>query len=101
MCTNVKFSNAVKTHEGGLSTAILSPAQQLRRTVMCCMLFENTFYESGVEVSQRIRELVKIVPFDDAAQIAIDAREKMKLRHARCISCGRCCASTKVGRWVI
>lgn len=81
MRTNIKYQHSNRTHEGGLSTATLTHSQQLRRTVMACMLFENTFYESGVDVSKRILDLVAVVPFDDAAQIAIDAREKMKLRH--------------------
>lgn len=81
MKTNVKFANAARTHEGGLSTAVLTPTQLLRRTAMSCMLFENTFYESGQDVAKRIRDLCKAVSFDDAAQIAIDARERMKLRH--------------------
>jgi len=82
MRTNLKFQFAEKTHEGAASTAVLSPAQQLRRTVMACMLFEDSFYESGEEAAKRMQDLIKKVPFDDAAQIAIDAREKMKLRHA-------------------
>lgn len=82
MRTNLKFATTEKTHEGAASTAVLSATQQLRRTVMACMLFEDTFYESGVDASTRMAELLKGVPFEDAAQIAIDAREKMKLRHA-------------------
>lgn len=82
MRTNLKHLNAEKTHEGGLSTANLSPTAQLRRTVMACMLWEKNFYESGQESAERMRDLIKVVPLADAAQIAIDAREKMKLRHA-------------------
>ena len=82
MKTNVKNQLAVFTHAGGISAANLSPAQQLRRTVMCMMLFEDNFYESGVAASERVRDLLRKVSFEDAAQIAIDAREKMKLRHA-------------------
>jgi 60 kDa SS-A/Ro ribonucleoprotein len=82
MRTNLKFFGAAKTHEGALSPAQLIPAAQLRRTVMACMLFEGSFYESGQESAARMRDLIKQVPFSDAAQIAIDAREKMKLRHA-------------------
>lgn len=82
MRTNLKHLNAEVTHEGGLSTAKLSPTAQLRRTVMACMLWEKNFYESGQESAERMRDLIKVVPFADAAQIAIDAREKMKLRHA-------------------
>lgn len=81
MRSNIKHSQAARTHEGGLSTAQLTPAQELRRTVMASMLFEDSFYESGASIADRIKELVKKVSFDDAASIAIDAREKMKLRH--------------------
>lgn len=82
MRTNLKFAGAAKTHEGAISTKQLTPAQELRRTVLCHLLWEDSFYESGQDSAIRIRELIKRVPFADAAQIAIDAREKMKLRHA-------------------
>lgn len=82
MRTNLKFANTAVTHEGAPSTAILTAGQQLRRTIMACMLFEDNFYESGVQSADRMKELVKQTPFEEAAQIAIDAREKMKLRHA-------------------
>ena len=81
MRTNTKTLNTERTHEGAVSVST-SATNQLRRTVMACMLFENGFYESGQDSAQRMRELIKTVPFSDAAQIAIDAREKMKLRHA-------------------
>lgn len=80
MKTNVKFQDPARTHEGGQSVT-LSPAKELRRTVMANMLFEGTFYESGEGAAARIQSLIKKVSFEDAAQIAIDAREKMKLRH--------------------
>jgi len=82
MRTNVKYAGAEKTYEGALSTRVMTPAEELRRSVMACMLFENSFYESGADAAGRMQALVKQVPFADAAQIAIDAREKMKLRHA-------------------
>jgi 60 kDa SS-A/Ro ribonucleoprotein len=81
MRTNLKYQNAPKTHEGALSVDV-SAAKELRRTVMANMLFEDTFYESGVDAATRMADLVKRVSFPEAAQIAIDAREKMKLRHA-------------------
>lgn len=70
-----------RTHGGAIASTGLTPTQQLRRVVMCNMLWENTFYESGVESAARIRTLVQAVPFEDAAEIAIEAREEMKLRH--------------------
>lgn len=81
MRTNLKFAHTERTHEGAVSVS-QSPVSELRRAVMACMLFEDQFYESGEDISARIQKLVKQVPFADAAQIAIDAREKMKLRHA-------------------
>lgn len=81
MRTNTKTLNTERTYEGAVSVST-SATNQLRRTVMACMLFEDGFYESGQDSAQRMRELIKTVPFSEAAQIAIDAREQMKLRHA-------------------
>lgn len=81
MRTNVKYQNAPRTHEGALSVNV-SAAKELRRAVMANMLFEDQFYESGVDAATRMAGLIKQVSFTDAAQIAVDAREKFKLRHA-------------------
>lgn len=81
MRTNLKHQNAPRTHEGAISVTV-SAAKELRRTVSACLLFEDTFYESGVDSATRMASLIKRVSFEDAAQIAVDAREKMKLRHA-------------------
>lgn len=81
MRTNLKSVGTEKTHEGAPAIS-LSATAELRRTVMAAMLFEDSFYESGEESAARMKRLIKAVPFADAAQIAIDAREKMKLRHA-------------------
>jgi len=78
--TNVKRAT-VHTHESAPSV-VSSAAKELRRTVMANMLFEDTFYESGVDAATRMATLIKQVSFQDAAQAAIDAREKFKLRHA-------------------
>lgn len=81
MKTNTKSLNMGKTHEGALSVPS-SPVKELRRAMMAYMLFEGQFYESGEDSAKRMQGLIKSVKFDEAAQIAIDAREKMKLRHA-------------------
>lgn len=81
MRTNVKYQSAPRTHEGALSVNV-SAAKELRRAVMANMLFEDQFYESGVDAATRMAGLIKQVSFTDAAQIAVDAREKFKLRHA-------------------
>lgn len=49
---------------------------------MACMLWEDTFYENGVDVSKRIQELIPNIAPEKVAEIAIEAREKMHLRHA-------------------
>lgn len=68
------------TKEGG-NAFIGTPEQQLRRSIMTCMLWEDSFYESGISIADRIAGLIPKVPFDALSQIAIDAREKQKLRH--------------------
>src|SRR5271154_5894407 len=70
-----------RTHEGA-PAAILTPAQSLRRSVLACMLWENEFYESGVTIAARIRELVPQVEPAAVSAIAVEARTAMKLRHA-------------------
>jgi 60 kDa SS-A/Ro ribonucleoprotein len=80
MKTNVKTQSKLRTHEGAPSPSV-SATKELRRAVMSCMLFEKQFYESGEDSSKRIASLVAQVSFEDAAQCAIDAREKFKLRH--------------------
>lgn len=71
----------LKTHEGARAVRI-SPEEQLRRSVMSCMLWEREFYEDGVSIADRISETAKNVSKDVLGRIAIEAREQMKLRHA-------------------
>ena len=71
----------LRTHEDAPAAAI-TPEQALRRSVLSCMLWEGEFYEDGVQIAGRIRELVPQVPADRVAALAIEARERMKLRHA-------------------
>ncbi len=70
----------LRTHEGGPAKAI-GPEQSLRRSVLACMLWEDEFYEEGVQIAGRIRELVPRVDAAKVAELAIEAREAMKLRH--------------------
>jgi hypothetical protein len=71
----------LRTHEGAPARHI-TPELQLRRSVLACLLWESQFYEDGVEIAGRIRELVPKVEPAKVAALAIEAREKMKLRHA-------------------
>lgn len=70
----------VHTHEGAHGVAG-SPLDQLRRSVMSCLLFEDTFYEDGQSVADRIVALVPQCAPLDVANVAVGAREMMKLRH--------------------
>lgn len=81
MKTNVASRNYLQTHEGAPAKHI-NAEQQLRRSLMACMLWEDTFYEDGVSIAERIASLVPQVEPEKVAFMAIEAREKMKLRHA-------------------
>jgi len=76
---NLKFG--LRTHEGAPARNI-STEMQLRRSVLACLLWESQFYEDGVEIAGRIAELVPKVAAEQVAALAVEAREKMKLRHA-------------------
>lgn len=80
MRTNVSPQFTEKTHEGA-PAARANLEQQLRRSVMACLLWEDSFYESGVEIGTRIADLTSKVPLERVAAIAVESREKMKLRH--------------------
>ena len=79
--SNVPWLKGERTHEGAPARHI-SPELQLRRSVLACMLWEDQFYEDGVAIAGRIRELVAKVPAEKVSALAVEAREKMKLRHA-------------------
>ena len=74
------LGTAVHTHEGAPARNI-SAELQLRRAVMACMLWEDQFYEDGVEIAGRISALVAKVAPGQVAAMAVEARERMKLRH--------------------
>ncbi len=81
MRTNVKNTYSEKTHEGA-PAARTNAEQSLRRSVMACMLWENSFYEDGVDIATRIQELVPSVAPEKVAAMAVEARQDMNLRHA-------------------
>lgn len=68
------------THEGTPAKR-LSPIQELRRTALSCLLWEDSFYEDGVAIADRLTSLCQTVPPADLAALAIEARGPMKLRH--------------------
>jgi hypothetical protein len=70
----------IKTHEGA-PAARINELKELRRSVLATMLWENTFYESGESIASRIEDLVPKVKPEDVANLAIEARDRMYLRH--------------------
>ena len=69
-----------RTHEGA-PARVLTAEQSLRRSVLSSMLWEREFYEDGAEIATRIRALVPQVAAEQVAALAIEARERMNLRH--------------------
>lgn len=68
------------THQGGQADRI-SNYDALKRSVMSALLGEDTYYEDGQTIKQRIAELSKAVPAMKVAELAVDAKEQGKLRH--------------------
>ncbi len=66
---------------GGAVASSVSKVKALERSVLACMLWEGSFYESGEDISKRIGALVKDVPAAKVSEIAVRARNEQKLRH--------------------
>lgn len=81
MATINKKAGGPKTHEGAAAVRV-SALETLRRSVLACLLWEDAFYEDGEQIGERIARLVAEVKPEEAAALAIEAREQMKLRHA-------------------
>lgn len=78
--------NNIYTHPGAKACHI-NPEQQLRRSVMSCLLWEKEFYEDGENITSRIKKIIPEVQPEKVAQIAIDARNKSYLRHVPLFIC--------------
>src|SRR5882672_2967030 len=73
----------IYTHQGGPAhRASLKPINQLQRSVLSCMLWEDGFYEDGQTIVERIRDTAKLVTPAEIAALARIARTKYHLRHA-------------------
>jgi 60 kDa SS-A/Ro ribonucleoprotein len=70
----------VLTHEGAPAKRI-DAEKQLRRLVLASMLWEDQFYIDGQSSAQLIAECIAKVAPQTVAEIAIEARERQKLRH--------------------
>ena len=79
MKTNLKRN--VITHEGGRAQ-LGSYEDQLRRAVTACLLWEDSFYEDGVAIAERIRVLANQCSGEIVLSLANEVKTKHKLRHA-------------------
>src|SRR5579859_8061842 len=78
--SGTRASMHVNTHEGATAQKV-NPRLELRRTVLTCLLWEDTFYEKGSKITERVADLVTKNKAEDVAALAVEAREKMQLRH--------------------
>lgn len=81
MKLNTAQKVTVTTHEGGTADGHQKPEIELERAVATCLLWENTFYEKGNDIAERIAGLCKILEPEKVAALAIKARNDYKLRH--------------------
>lgn len=65
----------------GLAPSKQSAEELLRRSVLACMLWENNAYSDGHSVADIIAELIPQVAPEVVSKLAIEARQKQKLRH--------------------
>jgi 60 kDa SS-A/Ro ribonucleoprotein len=77
---NQRARSASRTHEGA-KTFSQDAETELRRTVCACLLWEDSFYESGVSIADRISSLVSKIDPLRMYDLALWARNEMKLRH--------------------
>lgn len=88
------------THEGGPITEITNE-QALRRSVASCLLWEDTFYEDGMSVSDRIMQLALECEPEIVSALAVEARDRMKLRHVPlwlCVALLKSASGTSIPR---
>lgn len=78
MKTNKK--EVLRTFEGGRASKI-SPIEELKRTTMACLLWEDNFYEDGVSVADRIEKLINKCKDEDVIELVRKVKFDMKLRH--------------------
>lgn len=96
MKTNVLERKPVKvTHEGAVAYQHNKPLADLRRSVLACLLWEDEFYESGVEIADRIQSLAKLCKPEDVAALAVEARSQQHLRHVPLLLL---CSLLKIGK---
>lgn len=81
MKINKVLKHPVQLTSGGAVASRINKEQELRRTVASCMLWEDSFYEDGVSIADRIKALIPDCRPEFVAACAFEARTKMNLRH--------------------
>lgn len=81
MRMNKLLKRKTRTHEGAPAWPAVTPAQQLRRSVLACLLWEDEFYEDGISIAGRIAMAGKEVEPAVLAALAVEARSDFNLRH--------------------
>lgn len=90
MKTNTKRTGEATpgfTTHGGARAAKEGPEKELVRTVSGCLLWEDSYYESGSSIAKRIEGLCEKVDMKFLSTLAIRARKDMKLRHVPLFLC--------------
>jgi hypothetical protein len=80
MRLNVPAVSGRATHEGG-PAGHQKPIEALLRAVSTCLLWEHAFYETGSDIATNIEALCALVSAEDLAAVAVEARQRMNLRH--------------------
>lgn len=80
--TNIKKTAAPKyNNEGTRADPGMKPIEALRRSVFSCFLWEDSFYEDGQAIAQRIKDLSEKVTPKQLADVAVEARTVHHMRH--------------------
>jgi hypothetical protein len=78
---NQRIPRPPSVNNEGTRVRTLTPIQQLRRTALTTLLWENSYYESGIAIADRMKDLIAKVTPEEVAALAMEARDQMKLRH--------------------
>ena len=74
------------THEGA-NARKLTPDQELRRSVLSCMLWEDSFYENGESIFSRIESLCKEVDPNVLAKTCCRSTNQIQIAFSSGSSC--------------
>jgi len=75
------MARSAPIHESG-ARQTFSSREELRRVLSCALLGERQFYVSAEDIEATIRRLAAVVPCEQVATLAVEARQDLGLRHA-------------------